>query len=99
MMYPDDRQWQLFERYKDCPPSMTPSTFLQRWDLDYPAIARLTGVSRDTVAHWFSRGAGSRPAPEPYQRRLATINFFWRNSDRIPRELLDEWCGLQENSE
>lgn len=98
-MYPNDHQWQLFERYRDCPPPMTPSTFLQVWDLDYPDIARLTGVSRDTVGHWFSRGAGSRPAPKPYQRRLATIDFLWRNYDRIPLDLLDEWCDLIEDSE
>lgn len=98
-MYPTDRQWQLFERYKGCPPPMHPRQFLQLWDLDYPAIAQLTGVSRNTVAHWFSRGAGSRAVPEAHQRRLATIDFFWSNSDRIPLELLDAWCGLQEDSD
>ncbi|MGV0028188.1 hypothetical protein [Phormidesmis priestleyi] len=98
-MYPTDSQWELFERYRNCPPPMSPQVFLQRWNLDYPDIARLVGVSRDTVGHWFSTGAGSRPAPLPYCRRLASIDFLWCNSERILQELLDEWCGLQENSE
>ncbi|WP_088890006.1 hypothetical protein [Leptolyngbya ohadii] len=93
-MYPTDRQWALFDRYKNCPPPMSPQTFLQRWDLDYPDLARLLNINRNTVRHWFSTGSGSRPAPEQYRRRLATIDFFWRNSDRIPQDLLDEWCGL-----
>lgn len=96
-MYPTDRQWQLFERYQNCPPPMQPRIFLERWNLDYPDIARITGVSRDTVAHWLSRGAGSRPAPDRHCRRLATIDFLWRNPERIPFSLLDEWCGLREN--
>jgi hypothetical protein len=73
---------------------MSPQTFLQHWNLDYPDLARLVGVSRDTVGHWFSTGRGSRPAPEAHCRRLATIDFFWRNLDRIPYKLLDAWCEL-----
>lgn len=98
-MYPTDRQWQLFDRYKNCPPPMSPRTFLQRWALDYPDIARLTGVTRDTVSHWFSTGRGSRTPPVHHCQRLATIDFLWRNPDRIPHDLLDEWCGLTEDSE
>ncbi|MBW4694182.1 MAG: hypothetical protein KME27_20760 [Lyngbya sp. HA4199-MV5] len=98
-MYPTHRQWTLFERYKNCPPPMSPRTFLQQWALDYPDIARLTGVTRDTVSHWFSTGRGSREVPIHHCRRLATIDFFWRNPDRIPQDLLDEWCGLLEDSE
>jgi hypothetical protein len=98
-MYPTDYQWRLFNRYRNCPPPMSPQTFLQRWDLNYPDLAQLLGVSRDTIGHWFSTGVGSRPAPEHHCRRLATIDFFWSNSDRIPQELLDEWCGLQETSD
>jgi hypothetical protein len=94
-VYPADHQWQLFDRYKECPPPMHPRTFLQRWNLDYPDIARLTGVSRDTVAHWFSTGRGSREAPAHHCRRLATIDFLWRNADRIPFPILDEWCELR----
>lgn len=94
-MYPTDQQWRLFERYQNCPPPMSPQAFLQQWNLlDYADIARLVGVSRNTVAHWFSTGRGSRPAPEAHCRRLATIDFLWRNGDRLPLPLLDEWCGL-----
>lgn len=95
-MYPTDRQWALFDRYKNCPPPMSPQVFLQHWDLDYPDLARLLNVSRNTVRHWFSTGIGSRPAPEPHCRRLATIDFLWRNSDRIPLTLLNEWCELED---
>jgi hypothetical protein len=96
-MYPTNSQWELFERYRNCPPPMSPQVFVQRWNLDYPAIARLVGVSRDTVSHWFSSGAGSRPAPEQHCRRLATIDFAWRNLERLPQQILDEWCDLSEN--
>lgn len=98
-MYPTLEQWRLFERYQDCPPIMTPQAFLQHWDLDYPDLARLVGVSRNTVAHWFSAGAGSRPPQDHYCRRLATIDFAWRNLERLPRKLLDDWCELSELSE
>jgi hypothetical protein len=98
-MYPTTEQWQLFERYRTCPAPMSPQTFLQNWELGYPDIAQLIGVSRHTVAHWFSTGAGSRSAPEHHCRRLATIDFLWRNHDRIPLDLLDEWCDLIEDSE
>lgn len=98
-MYPTDRQWQLFDRYQNCPMLMHPSVFLQHWSLDYPDIAKLTGVSRDSVAHWFSKGAGSRSVPEHHCRRLATIDFLWRNGDRIPFTLLDEWCELNQADE
>ncbi|MGG6270678.1 hypothetical protein ACQ4M3_38850 [Leptolyngbya sp. AN03gr2] len=93
-MYPIDEQWALFDRYKNCPPPLSPQTSLQQWELDYPDVARLVGVSRHTVAHWFSTGAGSRLAPEHHCRRLATIDFLWRNAERLPYELLDEWCDL-----
>lgn len=99
IMYPTSSQWELFERYRNCPQPMSPQTFLQNWDLNYPDLARLTGVSRDSVSHWFSTGAGSRPAPIHHRRRLATIDFLWRNGDRIPYQLLDEWCGLSVESE
>ncbi|MBD3886418.1 hypothetical protein IFO70_32555 [Phormidium tenue FACHB-886] len=71
----------LFERYKNCPPPVSPQTFLQRWELDYPDLARLTGMTRDTVRHWFSSGAGSRPVPQTHYRRSATVNErkIWRN--------------------
>lgn len=92
--YPTDLQWALFEKYAECPPPMHPRTFLQRWDLDYPDLARLIGVSTHTVAHWFSSGRGSRNPPLPHCRRLATIDFAWRHLDRLPLELLDEWCHL-----
>ena len=95
-MYPHDDQWALFERYKNCPPPMSPQAFLQRWELDYPDLARLVGVTRNTVAHWFSSGVGSRPAPEHHCQRLATIDFLWRNGDRLPYSLLNEWCDLSE---
>jgi len=98
-MYPTKEQWALFERYKNCPPPMTPQTFLQRWSLDYPDLARLTGVSRDTVAHWFSTGQGSRKAPLRHCRRLATIDFAWRNHASLPHELLDKWCRLREGQD
>ncbi|BAU16124.1 unknown protein (plasmid) [Leptolyngbya sp. NIES-3755] len=97
-MYPTDEQWELFDRYRNCPPPLSPQTFLQRWELDYPDIARLVGVTRDTVAHWFSTGAGSRPAPEHHCRRLATIDFVWRNAEQLPYALLDEWCNLPDES-
>lgn len=77
---------------------MHPRTFLQNWELDYPAVARLTGVSRDTVAHWFSSGRGARVTPEHHQRRLANIHFLWQNPNRIPQDLLDEWCELTEST-
>jgi hypothetical protein len=96
-MYPNDEQWAIFQRYQNCPLPMHPRTFLQHWELDYPDIARLTGVSRHTVSHWFSSGRGGRPAPEAHQRRLATIHFLWSNSDRIPIDLLDQWCELTDD--
>jgi hypothetical protein len=98
-MYPTDEQWALFRRYKNCPSPIHPRTFLQHWELDYPDIADLTGVSRHTVAHWFSTGSGSRPTPLPYQRRLATIHFLWGNPKRVPLDLLDEWCQLTDDTD
>jgi len=95
-MYPDEDQWALFERYKNCPPQMSPQTFLQRWHLDYPDLAYLVGVTRHTVAQWFSSGVGSRPARAHHFRRLATIDFLWRNGDRLPYGLLNEWCNISE---
>ena len=96
-MYPTDDQWALFARYQDCPPPLHPRTFLQLWDLDYPQLAQLVGVSRDTVAHWFSTGSGSREVPLAHCRRLATIDFLWRQSDLLPQALLDKWCELTED--
>lgn len=98
-MYPNNEQWAIFQRYQNCPPPMHPRVFLQNWELDYPDIARLTGVSRDTVSHWFSSGIGSRPTPLHHCRRLATIDFLWRNLDRIPREFLNEWCSITEDTQ
>ncbi|MBD2156750.1 helix-turn-helix transcriptional regulator [Leptolyngbya sp. FACHB-16] len=91
-MYPTDVQWRLFRQYQDCPPPMHPREFLQNWELDYPQVAQLLGVTRDSVAHWLS--GDDRQPSEHYCRRLATIDFFWKNSDRIPKPLLDEWCGF-----
>lgn len=95
----NDRQWELFTRYRDCPPPMHPRDFLQRWDLDYSALARLTGVTRNTVYHWFSAGAGSRDPSIHTCQRLASIDFLWRHHDEIPRAWLDRWCDLQEDAE
>lgn len=78
---------------------MLPRTFLQYWDLDYPDIARLTGVTRDTVVHWFSTGRSSRELPVHHCQRLATIYFLWRDLNRVPQDLLDEWCRLPEDLE
>lgn len=95
-MYPNDRQWQLFNRYAHCPPPMHPRAFLQRWDLDYPALAKLAGVTRDTVNHWFSIGAGSREPSDHYCQRLASIDFLWRYHEQLPQAWLDLWCDLPE---
>lgn len=91
-MYPSERQWQLFERYQHCPPPMHPREFLGRWELDYPDLARLLGVSRHLVAHWLS--GNQREPSEHYCRRLATIDFLWTNHARLPKALLGEWCGF-----
>lgn len=89
--YPTAEQWQLFELYRSAPPPMSPLQFLQQWELDYPTLARVAGVSRSTIEHWFSQGKGSRIPAVRYCRRLAIVHFLWSNLDLIPPRLLDRW--------
>ena len=93
MRYPTPRQWQLFERYKSSPPPLHPLTFLQRWEISYPELAKLAAVSRSTVEHWFSTGTGQRTPAARHCRRLAEIDFLWRHAEQIPDWLLRRWSG------
>lgn len=90
---PSDQHWHLFEEfYLHCPPPLHPTQFLERWDVSYTELAKLAGVSRSTIEHWFTHSATHREPSLMHQRRLAAIDRLFRNIDRIPSELLKLWC-------
>lgn len=90
---PSEQHWQLFEHlYLRCPPPLHPAQFLEAWEISYADLAKLAGVSRSTIEHWFSQGVAHREPSLMHQRRLATIERLWRNADRISPELIKLWC-------
>ena len=89
-----EQQWQLFEHlYLHCPPPLHPAKFLEAWEVSYADLAKLSGVSRSTIEHWFSQGAAHREPSLMHQRRLAAIDRLFRSVEHISPELIRLWCN------
>ncbi len=91
-IYPSARQWYLFAMYQRCPLPLHPVLFLQDWVVSYSELSKLTGVSQSTVEHWFTTGVSHREPAARCCRRLAIIDYLWRNADRITPEIIQSWC-------
>jgi len=98
MQYPSERHWQLWGHYQVCPPPLHPLQFLQEWDLSYPDLAKLIGVSRSTIEHWFSTGAGHREPPSHHCRRLAEIHLLWSLSPQLTPDQIHLWCRSESSN-
>ncbi len=93
-----EQQWQLFEHlYLRCPPPLNPAQFLEAWDVSYADLAKLSGVSRSTIEHWFSQSASHREPSLLHQRRLSAIDRLWRHIEHISPELIQLWCDSHAN--
>lgn len=64
-------------------PTMRPREFLNEWDLTYPELAELLGVSLSTVESWLS---GRRQPLEPAERLLSMIHQKWLEYENEPQD-------------
>ena len=90
-IYPSSHQWQLFALYQQYPSPMHPDLFLKTWAVSYAQLAKISGVSRSTVEHWFSTGITHRDPSILHCRQLAIVHYLWCNADRIPPEVIQLW--------
>lgn len=90
--------WKLIYDVRSKP--LHPKDFKQKWQCTNDDIAELLGVTRGLVERWFfSPGAKNYKDPdENYTRRLAEIDYMWRNLADCPPHIKTAFEKVQDKN-